>query len=155
MTRCRRISATGTSPFALNESTRFISPTKTLEYLAGGKPVVSTPIRDVVTPYGEQKLVHVAGAPDFADAVDAALTERFPEQEVNAVLSRTSWQSTWQRMSALIGESAIAGRQQGRLKSQCRSIARRVRVRYHQRGAGRHGECIARVHESDLLAWAR
>jgi glycosyltransferase involved in cell wall biosynthesis len=46
-------------PFALNEATRYISPTKTLEYLAAGKPVVSTPIRDVVSPYGEQKLVSI------------------------------------------------------------------------------------------------
>ena len=44
-------------PFALNEATRFISPTKTPEYLAAGKPVVSTPIRDVVRPYGEHGLV--------------------------------------------------------------------------------------------------
>ena len=44
-------------PFALNESTRFISPTKTPEYLAAGRPVVSTPIRDVVRPYGELGLV--------------------------------------------------------------------------------------------------
>ena len=44
-------------PFARNEATRFISPTKTLEYLAGGRPVVSTPIRDVVRPYGETGLV--------------------------------------------------------------------------------------------------
>jgi UDP-galactopyranose mutase len=37
-------------PFAQNASTRFISPTKTPEYLAAGKPVVSTPIPDVVKP---------------------------------------------------------------------------------------------------------
>jgi glycosyltransferase involved in cell wall biosynthesis len=49
-------------PFALNEATRFISPTKTLEYLAAGKPVVSTAIRDVVSPYGERKLVQIADA---------------------------------------------------------------------------------------------
>jgi UDP-galactopyranose mutase len=47
--------------FALNESTKFISPTKTPEYLAAGKPVVSTPIRDVVRPYGDAGLVHIAG----------------------------------------------------------------------------------------------
>jgi UDP-galactopyranose mutase len=39
-------------PFAMNESTQFISPTKTPEYLAGGKPVVSTPVKDVVRTYG-------------------------------------------------------------------------------------------------------
>ena len=47
-------------PFARNEATRFISPTKTPEYLAAGKPVVSTSIRDVVTPYGEQGLAYIA-----------------------------------------------------------------------------------------------
>ena len=41
-------------PFAMNEATRFISPTKTPEYLAAGKRVVSTPIHDVVTGYGER-----------------------------------------------------------------------------------------------------
>ena len=46
-------------PFAANESTRFISPTKTPEYLAGGRPVISTPIRDVVRPYGELVTDHV------------------------------------------------------------------------------------------------
>src|SRR5687767_10212005 len=52
--------------FAHNEATRFISPTKTPEYLAAGKPVVSTSIRDVVTPYGDKGLVRIADAvPDF------------------------------------------------------------------------------------------
>src|SRR5690606_14680262 len=52
-------------PFARNDATRFISPTKTPEYLAGGKPVVSTPIRDVVHLYGEMEMVSIA---DDADA---------------------------------------------------------------------------------------
>ncbi|MCK7500829.1 MAG: hypothetical protein MZW92_69600 [Comamonadaceae bacterium] len=39
-------------PFAINDATRFISPTKTLEYMAADKPIVSTPVRDVVAPYG-------------------------------------------------------------------------------------------------------
>ena len=47
-------------PFARNDATRFISPTKTPEYLAAGKPVVSTSIRDVVRPYGEQGLARIA-----------------------------------------------------------------------------------------------
>ena len=47
-------------PFAMNEATRFISPTKTPEFLAAGMPVVSTPIRDVVHPYGDRGLVEIA-----------------------------------------------------------------------------------------------
>ncbi len=59
-------------PFARNEATRSISPTKTLEYLAGGKPVVSTPIADVVDLYGDA--VEIAGtAPEFVAAVEAVL----------------------------------------------------------------------------------
>ena len=56
-------------PFARNEATRFISPTKTPEYMAAGKPVVSTSIQDVVRPYGEQGLVRIADdVPAFVDA---------------------------------------------------------------------------------------
>ena len=50
-------------PFACNEATRFISPTKTPEYLAAGLPVVSTSIRDVVVRYGEPGLVSIADDP--------------------------------------------------------------------------------------------
>src|SRR5205085_3107362 len=61
-------------PFAMNDSTQFISPTKTPEYLAGGKPVVSTPIKDVVRHYGQFEGVKVAStAEQFAAACDAAL----------------------------------------------------------------------------------
>ena len=58
-------------PFALNESTRFISPTKTPEYLAAGKPVVSTPIRDVIRGYGDAGLVAIEDTPEaFAEAIE-------------------------------------------------------------------------------------
>ena len=67
-------------PFALNESTRFISPTKTPEYLAAGKPVVSTPIHDVVSGYGDEGLVAIAGsAAEFAEALNKALEPRTEE----------------------------------------------------------------------------
>ncbi|WP_437669418.1 glycosyltransferase family 1 protein [Sorangium sp. So ce131] len=94
-------------PFALNESTRFISPTKTLEYLAAGKPVVSTAIRDVVTPYGERKAVHIADATTFAAAVDAALAEPKAARLAIAdeMVSATSWDKTWRSMSKLINDA--------------------------------------------------
>ena len=63
-------------PFARNEATRFISPTKTPEYLAAGRPVVSTSIRDVVRPYGERGLARIADTPEeFVAAIAAALAE--------------------------------------------------------------------------------
>jgi UDP-galactopyranose mutase len=99
-------------PFALNDSTRYISPTKTLEYLAAGKPVVSTPIRDVVHPYGEQGLARIAhDATSFIEAVDAALAEReTPESHArrdscDAFVAQTSWDRTWARMHALVREA--------------------------------------------------
>jgi glycosyltransferase involved in cell wall biosynthesis len=91
-------------PFAQNEATRFISPTKTLEYLAGGKQVISTPIADVVKPYGERGLVEVARAENFVQAIERVL--RSPVQEraadVERFLAGTSWQATWRGMSKLI-----------------------------------------------------
>jgi len=105
-------------PFARNESTRFISPTKTPEYLAAGKPVVSTSIRDVVRPYGEKKLVRIADTvEDFVAAVEAALGESECCQswllEVDSFLAQTSWDQTWMQMMEKI-ESAINSRQQAR-----------------------------------------
>ncbi|MCY7323484.1 MAG: glycosyltransferase, partial [Phormidesmis sp. CAN_BIN36] len=98
-------------PFARNESTRFISPTKTPEYLAAGKPVVSTSIRDVVRPYGELGLVQIADAPlEFVAAVETALQ---PQQDsewldrVDAFLAQNSWDQTWASMSHLI-ESVVS-----------------------------------------------
>ncbi len=92
-------------PFAINESTRFISPTKTPEYLAAGKPVVSTPIRDVIKPYGELGLVQIAStAEEFVAACEKALREDSPErlQKADEFLSRISWDKTWREMCDLL-----------------------------------------------------
>lgn len=104
-------------PFALNDSTRFISPTKIPEYLAGGKPVVSTPIRDVINPYGKQNLVSIAAsAEEFVQAIEQIL-HMTKEQaaswltQVDQQLSQNSWNYTWKRMMTLI-ESSIAAREE-------------------------------------------
>jgi glycosyltransferase involved in cell wall biosynthesis len=92
-------------PFAQNAATRFISPTKTPEYLAAGKPVVSTPIRDVIRPYGTKGLVRIAAtAEEFVAAIELALAEHAAERqrEVDAFLTQTSWDGTWTRMHRLI-----------------------------------------------------
>jgi UDP-galactopyranose mutase len=97
-------------PFAMNESTEFISPTKTPEYLAGGKPVVSTPIRDVVRTYGHLEGVKVARtAEEFAAACDAALeltrgADKDWLAEADLMLSAQSWDTTQARMSGLIAD---------------------------------------------------
>ncbi|HEX8457258.1 MAG TPA: glycosyltransferase family 1 protein [Pyrinomonadaceae bacterium] len=100
-------------PFALNDATRFISPTKTPEYLAAGRPVVSTSIRDVVRPYGEQGLVRIADtADDFIGAAEAALSEDATARQaaVDKFLAQTSWDMTWARMSELIEDAIDDGR---------------------------------------------
>ncbi|CAM3388096.1 glycosyltransferase [Pontibacter korlensis] len=97
-------------PFALNESTTFISPTKTPEYLAAGKPVVSTPIRDVVRPYGEQGLVHIADtAAEFVLAVEEAMTQRDDQEwqrKVEAFMQDMSWDQTWHGMVELMAQAS-------------------------------------------------
>jgi UDP-galactopyranose mutase len=97
-------------PFALNEATQFISPTKTLEYMTAERPIVSTPIRDVVEPYGG--IVLIAEARDFETQCRRALTmpsaERASRSEaMRATVARTSWQATAKAMRALI-DAAIA-----------------------------------------------
>lgn len=98
--------------FADNESTKFISPTKTPEYLAAGKPVVSTPIRDVVRPYGELNLVHIAAdAPAFGAAITQALTQRTDadwRRRTDEYLATISWDLTWQHMVDLMQQRLSA-----------------------------------------------
>ena len=95
-------------PFAMNESTQFISPTKTPEYLAGGRPVVSTPIKDVVRHYGKLEGVQFAStAEEFAAACDKALElAHDPESDwladADLMLSASSWDTTQARMAGLI-----------------------------------------------------
>jgi glycosyltransferase involved in cell wall biosynthesis len=91
-------------PFALNESTQFISPTKTPEFLAAGVPVCSTPITDVVSPYGESGLVEIAAdAAQFSAKLDFLLKRDGRDwlQRVDACLKDMSWDRPWSQMSVL------------------------------------------------------
>jgi UDP-galactopyranose mutase len=105
-------------PFVLAPCTRFISPTKTPEYLAAGKPVVSTPIRDVIRPYADQGLVDIAGD---AEGFVAHLERRQAQgpdanarwlNRVDEQLSAGSWEATWagmeSRMLAVMGSVRTA-----------------------------------------------
>ena len=111
-------------PFAINESTRFISPTKTPEYLAGGKPVVSTAVVDVIRHYGELEAVRVADDHKaFVADCEAAL--RMVEtgdggagqpwlDAVDTALAALSWDTTQARMAALV-DKAVVERSQHRV----------------------------------------
>jgi glycosyltransferase involved in cell wall biosynthesis len=100
----------GIMPFARNDATRFISPTKTPEFLAAGLPVVSTSIRDVVTPYGDEGLVEIAdAAPEFVEACETLMTR--PRElwlkRVDAQLRKGSWDETWAQMEQLMYPTAL------------------------------------------------
>jgi UDP-galactopyranose mutase len=100
-------------PFADNDATRFISPTKTPEYLAGGRPVVSTPIVDVLRHYGDLKGVRVAAdASGFVDACREALA--MPQgwlEQADGVLAMQSWDETFHRMDNEVAKVIVAARQ--------------------------------------------
>jgi glycosyltransferase involved in cell wall biosynthesis len=89
-------------PFAMNESTRFISPTKTPEYLAAGKPVISTPIKDVVNPYGTNNLVHIVHTAEaFVAAGEEELSNTNKKKwlfKSDKFLADQSWDKTWSDM---------------------------------------------------------
>lgn len=105
-------------PFAMNESTRFISPTKTLEYMAAERQIVSTPITDVAEPYGDTVLL--GGTPaEFIAACERALSMSPEEQQariqkMRGVLSRTSWDATASAINDLI-DTAVEKRQVGEM----------------------------------------
>jgi len=93
-------------PFAINNSTRFISPTKTPEYLAAGKPVISTAIQDVIHPYGDAQLVHIINsAEDFINAATKLLCNTSREKwlyKADTFLAAISWNKTWNKMLEII-----------------------------------------------------
>jgi UDP-galactopyranose mutase len=95
-------------PFALNDATRFISPTKTPEYLCAGLPVVSTAIRDVVRPYGDLGLVRIAETPEeFIHGIQQALVGGMClkwRARADRFLQTLSWDSVWAGMHRLIDQ---------------------------------------------------
>ncbi len=100
-------------PFALNEATRFISPTKTLEYLAGGKRAVSTPIHDVVSLYGSAVRIG-ASAAEFVEAVELTLSESEADQaawraRAQALVDGCTWDDTARRIAQLLGVYVLRG----------------------------------------------
>lgn len=95
-----------TCMFARNESTKYISPTKTPEYLAGGKPVISTNIKDVMDTYGKNELVYIVeNAQEFIESAEKELAKKDKTvwlQKVDAFLMDNSWDITWASMMVLM-----------------------------------------------------
>ncbi len=96
-------------PFAINESTKYISPTKTPEYLAAGKPVISTAITDVIHPYKDQELVQIVHSPaEFIAAAEKELACNGKKdwlKKTDKFLSQSSWNATWQSMQKVISDT--------------------------------------------------
>jgi glycosyltransferase involved in cell wall biosynthesis len=96
-------------PFELNEATKYISPTKTPEFLAAGKPVVSTSIHDVIHPYKEKGLVEIADTADeFFVSIQKLLDMKNKNEwlkKVDEFLPGSSWNKIWHNMDTLIEET--------------------------------------------------
>ncbi len=97
-----------TMPFALNDATRFISPTKTLEYLAGGKDVVSSSVPDVVATY-QHIVTIVDGVDGWIAAVGQLLAASAAErgvrrQQAQSLLESGSWDGIAARMWSIMRE---------------------------------------------------
>ena len=106
-------------PFARNESTRFISPTKTLEYMAAEKPIVSTPIRDVLDLYGDSVSI-AATADEFISACRESLSEDSAARQRRIARMRSHVSlCTWDRTAhAIHGEiEAVLQRRKDSVKS--------------------------------------
>lgn len=111
----------GLMPFAINEATRFISPTKTPEYLAGGVPVVSTAIRDVARQYESLNGVYIGETTaDFIAGCEEALRLKHGSQDwladVDALLENLSWDRTFDRMQDLV-QVAVKDRARSRIQT--------------------------------------
>ncbi len=142
-------------PFAVNEATRFISPTKTPEYLAGGRPVVSTPITDVVRHYGSLEAVKIAAGPDaFVQACDAALDlsrgDRNWLDAADAELRTMSWDATFTRMAREIDKVVNASSPSFLPAPVARAAGRRSTFDYLVVGAGFAGSVLAERLTSQL-----
>jgi beta-glucosidase/6-phospho-beta-glucosidase/beta-galactosidase/glycosyltransferase involved in cell wall biosynthesis len=94
--------------FAINAATQFINPTKALEYLATGKPVVSTPVKDVVTQYSDTVEI-VKTAEEFVLAAERAMKTPDTARIARGVekAKQSSWESTVTTMQDIIKKAIV------------------------------------------------
>jgi UDP-galactopyranose mutase len=133
-------------PFSRNQATRYISPTKTLEYMAAEKPIISTPIHDVAQPYGE--IVYLGEtAEQFIAACGAALAESAEEHArrvaaMRQVLARTSWDNTVAAMEELIQDAVFDRQNAAALASVSAAAEQRAASAVAQREVQRSHELV-------------
>lgn len=101
-------------PFALNDATRFISPTKVLEYMAAELPIVSTAINDVVVPYGDTVAIAYNAQEFIADCAAAlsisAQQKKTMAEKMRGIVAGTSWERTANNMIKLMESAAFASK---------------------------------------------
>jgi glycosyltransferase involved in cell wall biosynthesis len=91
-------------PFALNEATKYISPTKTLEYMAANKPIISTKITDVVRDY-QHCVALISSAEEFYQNIISTLNNSNTpsiEKDYQEILEKTSWNNTVEHMKVIM-----------------------------------------------------
>src|SRR5436190_3345417 len=93
-------------PFAINEATRFINPTKALEYMATGRPIVSTPVEDVVAQFSDVITI-TKDATAFANACARVAVQPDSRQIERglALAQQNSWESIVARLEQHIEEA--------------------------------------------------
>jgi UDP-galactopyranose mutase len=130
-------------PFARNDATRYISPTKVLEYMAAERPIVSTRITDVAEPYGH--VVYLADTADeFVSACEEAMSVSDEERKRQAaimrrIISGTSWDLTVEQMLALIekcSQSRVSTKEPTRLPGRRPQVLQHPTVNRSRRKIG-------------------
>jgi glycosyltransferase involved in cell wall biosynthesis len=113
--------------FAINAATQYINPTKGLEYMATGKPIVGTHVRDVVKQWSD--IVFLAkGAEEFVAAAQKALDRSNPDRNDRVrkgleLAQQCSWESTVQRMQDLITQAITRKERRSAQKIEPMSVA--------------------------------
>lgn len=97
-------------PYLVDESTQLINPSKAIEFLAAGKPVVSTSLPDIIHPFADAKLVRIADHPEqFIQAIEQAINESAYDPEwierVDQILEGESWDYTFEKIASLEKEA--------------------------------------------------
>jgi beta-glucosidase/6-phospho-beta-glucosidase/beta-galactosidase/glycosyltransferase involved in cell wall biosynthesis len=102
-------------PFAINSATQYINPTKALEYMATGRPIVGTAVADVIRNFGS--VVKIANShEEFIAACEQAIANR-DEAAIQAgieMASQNSWNSIVNKMLGLMKDAVVKRAAEGK-----------------------------------------
>lgn len=103
-------------PFVIGAATRQLCPAQALEYMAGGKPVLCTPLHDVAWMFSDSVAIAERGPP-FIAACEALLAESPAQRaqralQMMATVSASSWDRSAQAVHEML-HTALASRRRG------------------------------------------